>query len=222
MEIISVQGLGFRYGNEPVLKNINFRVRQGEFVCVAGVNGSGKSTLLKLLLKLLKPTEGKVDIFAKNIAYVAQKASSFNPDFPATVSEVVGMGFAVGVKVPWRERRRRIDKALEQMDMQEYSSKPIGKLSGGQQQRVLLAKALVSEPELILLDEPTVGIDNGAAVQICCLLGELNKRDGATLLMVTHDVPLILNHADCILQFEKGGGLRVTEPCAFYQDMALH
>lgn len=217
-----MQELYFRYENELVLKDINFQVRQGEFVCIAGVNGSGKSTLLKLLLKLLKPSEGKVEIFAKNIAYVAQKASSFNPDFPATVSEVVGMGFSVGVRVSWRERRQRINKALEQMDMHRYCEKPIGKLSGGQQQRVLLAKALVSEPDLILLDEPTVGIDNGAAIQICCLLGELNKRDGATLLMVTHDVPLILNHADCILQFEKDGGIRVTEPCTFYQDITLH
>ena len=222
MEIINVKALNFQYGNEFVLKNVNFQVNKGEFICVAGVNGSGKSTLLKLLLKLLRPTIGKVEILASNIAYLAQRASSFNSDFPATAAEIVGLGFPKGTRISLKERRQCIDKALAQMDMLDCRSKSIGRLSGGQQQRILLAKALVQRPELIILDEPTVGIDNGAATQICCLLGELNKRDGATLIMVTHDVPLILHHADRILQFEKGGSIRTLSPVDFYKDITLH
>lgn len=221
MEIITVKSLYFQYEKEPIIKNVSFNVKKGEFICIAGINGSGKSTLLKLLLKLLKPTLGCAEILTDNIAYLAQRASAFNPDFPATASEIVGLGIPVKSKLGLRDRRNHIDKALKQMDMLDYRNQSIGRLSGGQQQRILLAKALVKKPDLIILDEPTVGIDNGAATQICCLLGKLNKNENATLLMVTHDVPLILNHADRILQFEKGS-IKLSSPKDFYQDITLH
>jgi len=179
---------------------------------LAGVNGSGKSTLLKILLKLLKPTSGHVEMASANIAYLAQRAAAFNTDFPATAAEIVSLGFPAKQRISISERKYRIDKALMQVDMSEYRTKSIGCLSGGQQQRILLAKALVRQPELILLDEPTIGIDNGAASQICCLLSEINKNEGATIMMVTHDVHSILHHSDRILQFEKGGGIRIHTP----------
>ena len=222
MKIITANELHFQYNNEPILKNVSFQVNRGEFICVTGVNGSGKSTLLKLLVKLIKPTSGKAEIASTNVAYLAQRATSFNPDFPATASEIVDLGIPRGGFISLKERRRRIHKALKQMDMLEYYNKSIGNLSGGQQQRILLAKALVREPDVILLDEPTVGIDKAASTQICCLLGGLNKRDGATLMMVTHDVPLILNHADRILQFERGGGICLRTPDVFLNDITVH
>jgi len=186
---------------------------------MTGANGSGKSTLLKLLLNLIKPTAGYLEVKTTNIAYLAQRATAFNPDFPATAAEIVDLGFPQGKWLSSRERRQRIDKALWQMDLLNYRNKSIGRLSGGQQQRVLLAKALVRNPKLILLDEPTVGIDNDAATRICCLLGALNKREGTTLLVVTHDVPLILDHADRILQF-KNGGVHIQLPKAWLNTTA--
>lgn len=200
MEIIRVNGLCFQYENEPVLQDVSFNVKRGEFVCVVGPNGSGKSTLLRLLLKLLVPCAGHAEISASNIAYLAQRATAFNPDFPATAAEVVSLGLPFRCK----GRKKRIDSALGQMDMLGWRNKPIGRLSGGQQQRVLLAKALVNAPDLILLDEPTSGVDTGAADNICCLLSNLIRQNGATLMMVTHDSYLITHHADRILQFEKG------------------
>lgn len=222
MEIITVSELHFQYNNEPILKDVSFQVNRGEFICVTGVNGSGKSTLLKLLIKLLKPTSGKAEIASSSVAYLAQRATAFNPDFPATAAEIVGLGIPRGEWISLKERKRRVQKALEQVGMSEYFNKSIGNLSGGQQQRILLAKALVREPDLILLDEPTVGIDKAASTQICCLLAELNKREGATLMMVTHDVPLILHHANRILQFERGGGIRLRTPNDFLHDITVH
>ena len=218
--MITVNNLHFQYDNKNVLNDVNFCVNKGEFICIAGVNGSGKSTLLKILLKLIKPTKGQAEIATSNVAYLAQRATAFNPDFPATAAEIVDLGI-LG-KINRKERRQRIDNALSQMDMLNFRNKPIGKLSGGQQQRVLLAKAIIRNPELIILDEPTVGIDITAATQICCLLGELNKKSHTTLLMVTHDIPLIIHHADRILQFEKNGTIAVQSPTDFYQNIAEH
>ena len=225
MGIINVQGLCFQYEKKQILKNVSFQIDPGEFVCVAGANGSGKSTLLKILVKLLAPTAGTAEISTAKVAYLSQKATAFNPDFPATAAEVVGLGFPrrKGIsfkdsfKGSFKERRRRIDSALSEMDMLQYRSTMIGRLSGGQQQRVLLAKALVQEPELIILDEPTIGIDNGSIDQICCLLAELNKRCRTTILMVTHDIPLVLHHANRILQMEKDGSANLCSQKDFKQ-----
>lgn len=218
ISVISVTNLSFQYGSKNVLNDVNFCVDTGEFVCIAGVNGSGKSTLLKILLKLLKPSAGQIAINTDNIAYLAQRATMFNPNFPATAAEIVGLGI-LG-KESYKLRKQRINKALSQMDMLNFRNKPIGNLSGGQQQRVLLAKALVRNPQLIILDEPTVGIDTTAATQICCLLGDLNKNENATLLMVTHDIPLILHHADRILQLNPDGKISAKSPKDFYQEIS--
>ena len=190
MQIITVSELcfqyDFQYDSRPVLQNVSFSVESGEFVCMSGPNGAGKSTVLKILMKLLKPTSGYVRVMAENTAYLAQRAAFFNPDFPANVAEVVGLGLPKGVKNR-RDRRDSIQYALKQVDMTDFYNKPIGRLSGGQQQRVLLAKALAQRPDLILLDEPTASIDNGTCDQICCLLSDLNKKEGLTIVMVTHD-----------------------------------
>ncbi|MCL1998880.1 MAG: ATP-binding cassette domain-containing protein [Turicibacter sp.] len=176
-----------------MLENVSFSVSEGEFVCIVGSNGAGKSTLLKILMNLLKPTAGEVHISTSNIAYMSQK-TSFNPDFPANTAEIVGLGIPSGKRISLKERHTRVQSALLQMDMQNFSKKPIGKLSGGQQQRILLAKALVQEPDLIILDEPTSSIDYTTTNQIYHMLERFNKEQKITVVTVTHDTNLISSH----------------------------
>ncbi|MCL2351653.1 MAG: ATP-binding cassette domain-containing protein [Firmicutes bacterium] len=219
--IISVQNLSFSYRGEKLLCDVSFSLRRGDFVCVSGANGTGKSTLLKLMLGLLKPLSGSVGIaepYAGSVAYVSQRAASFNQDFPATVGEIVGLGLC-GVKRPGN-RKALIDDALAKAGLSGLGGSPVGKLSGGQQQRVLLAKALIGAPEIIFLDEPTIGVDSGAVVEICCMLAERCRRDKATIIMVTHDIPSIMGHASVIIHFEKTGVPRVMKPEEFLGEIS--
>jgi zinc transport system ATP-binding protein len=191
-------------------------VDKGDFLCVVGTNGTGKSTLLKLILNRLTPVEGEIKLFGelsqkfrdyKKLAYVSQKATDFNADFPATVEEIVSLGLYSrrGLFKPYsKQDREKVRDALERVGMYDYHKKLIGQLSGGQQQRVFIAKALVSDPEIIFLDEPTVGIDIKAVDSICCLLGELNSA-GITIVMVTHDISSILYHSNKVLVLSEDG-----------------
>ncbi|MCL2462948.1 MAG: ATP-binding cassette domain-containing protein [Defluviitaleaceae bacterium] len=222
MDIISVNNLSFSYHGEKLLSGVSFEVRRGDFVCVSGANGTGKSTLLKLLLGLLKPLSGTIEIeepYARSIAYVSQRAASFNQDFPAIVEEVVGLGLT-GIRkkteIKGKDRKELINDALAKVGLTGFNRKPMGKLSGGQQQRVFLAKALIGAPEIILLDEPTIGIDSGAVVEICCMLAERCQKDDVTIVMVTHDIPSIMGHASLIINFEKTGVPQVMKPDEFY------
>lgn len=216
MNILEVRDLSFSYPDKSILHRLSFNVEQGDFVCVVGTNGTGKSTLLKLILNILQPTEGEIRLFDKRadrfrdyskLAYVSQKATSFNRDFPATVEEVVSLGLysAKGFLKSYNSSdREKVAAALKRVGIYDYRKSRIGRLSGGQQQRVFIAKALVSSPEIIFLDEPTVGIDIKAVDSICCLLGELNKS-GITILMVTHDISSILYHSNKVLVLSEDG-----------------
>ncbi len=216
MSLLEVKNLSFSYPDKSILHRLSFSAEQGDFICIAGTNGTGKSTLLKLILNRLAPTEGEIKLFGvlshkfrdyAKIAYVSQKATDFNADFPATVEEIVSLGLYSrrGLFKPYtKQDRERIRSALEKVGMSDYSGKRIGMLSGGQQQRVFIAKALVSDPEMLFLDEPTVGIDVKAVDSICCLLGELNKA-GLTIVMVTHDISSILYHSNKVLVLSEDG-----------------
>ncbi len=170
--LIDIQNVSFQYDYTQVLKNISLRVEQGDFLALLGPNGSGKSTLLKIILGLLKPLSGEVQLFGESsatfkhrewIGYVSQKSNAFNSGFPATVQEVVKSGLTkkLGLfKRPGRNAKEQVEEALKAVGMDAFMHRNIGELSGGQQQRVFIARALVSDPKLLILDEPTVGIDH--------------------------------------------------------------
>ena len=192
-KVLEVKDLSFSYPDKSILHRLSFDVDAGDFMCIVGTNGTGKSTLLKLILNQLSPLEGEIKLLGTNsekykdfasIAYVSQKATNINRDFPATVEEVVSLGLysKKGLfKRNTKEDKKLIDSALERVGMLDYKHRQIGYLSGGQQQRVFIAKALISDPRIIFLDEPTTGIDIRAVDSICCLLGDLNKNSGITI-----------------------------------------
>ncbi len=211
--IIEIKQLFYRYEKDTVLENINLSVRQGSFLAVVGPNGSGKSTLLKLILGLLKTQKGEIYLFGKEISkfkewqqigYVSQKANSFNTGFPATVFEVVASGLTkkLGMFTFFKkEHAVKVLDALEAVGMKEFHKRNIGELSGGQQQRVFIARALVSEPKLLILDEPTVGVDAEHVNAFYQMLGDLNQKRGITLLLVTHDIGTVsekVTHVACL------------------------
>ncbi|PYZ98655.1 zinc ABC transporter ATP-binding protein [Alteribacter lacisalsi] len=197
---VEINNLSFAYNGRNVLEDINLKITEGSFLGLVGPNGSGKSTLVKCLLSLLKPDEGEICLFGQqlsrfddwsDIGFVSQKANSFNSGFPATVFEVVSMGLygKVGLfRFLTRKHKQEVRNAIEQVGMEEYMNANIGQLSGGQQQRVFIARALVSRPKLLILDEPTVGVDAKSVKRFYDMLKDLNVNQGITLILVTHDV----------------------------------
>lgn len=202
-KLVSVKNVSFGYGSERVLENVSLDIFAGDYIGIVGPNGSGKTTLLKIILGILKPSEGRVEIFGQradnfkdweSIGYVRQKATSFNPGFPATVEEVVAANIrskAAKLKKPVKARREMVYNALSVVGMQEYGRKLIGSLSGGQQQRVFIARALVNAPEVLFLDEPAVGIDIDSQRNFYALLEKLNRDMHITIVMVSHDIGII-------------------------------
>ena len=234
-KVLEVKDLSFSYPDKSILHRLSFDVDAGDFMCIVGTNGTGKSTLLKLILNQLSPLEGEIKLLGTNsekykdfasIAYVSQKATNINRDFPATVEEVVSLGLysKKGLfKRNTKEDKKLIDSALESVGMLDYKHRQIGYLSGGQQQRVFIAKALISNPRIIFLDEPTTGIDIRAVDSICCLLGDLNKNSGITIVMVTHDISSIIYHSNKILVLsEDGSGEVMTSEEFNSQSMLAH
>lgn len=198
--LIEINDVSFAYGDRTVLDGVNLTVMPGEFVSLLGANGSGKSTLLKLLLGELLPQRGTILIMGQTparfsdwtkIGYVAQNKAASYGGFPATVEEVVLAHLYEKIgrfKLPGKKARAKVMRALEIVEMAEYARQPIGELSGGQQQRVLLARAMINEPEMVLLDEPTTGVDAHNALLHFELLSRLNREQGLTVLVVTHDM----------------------------------
>lgn len=211
--LIELNNLYFTYGCHPVLENVNLKIEVGESVGLLGPNGSGKTTLLKLILGQLRPDSGTVKIFGEDahslkeryrIGYVSQRATNFNTEFPATIREVVASG-----RVPKRglfrlltsKDYRQVDSVLEKIGLADLCNKPVGTLSGGQQQRVFIARALVAEPEILIMDEPTVGIDASAQSNFFELLKRLNRRENLTLLIVSHELEglsTVINRQACL------------------------
>lgn len=198
--VLEISRLSFTYGCHTVLDDINLNIDSGEVVCITGPNGAGKTTLLKLLLSQLKPASGTIKLFGVDsarfeeryrIGYLSQRATHFNTQFPATAREVVVSGRTpkVGLFKPLlKEDFIKADQALEMVGMTEFANELVGNLSGGQQQRVLLARTLVCEPDLLILDEPGTGVDRGALDAVYQLLKTLNRQQGTTMLIVTHEL----------------------------------
>jgi len=205
--MIKLNNVSFRYTqSNEIISNFSFGVEPGDFICIIGRNGAGKSTLLKLISGILPPTAGKIETSKSVMSYLPQKATLFNQDYPATVEEIVGLDLK-------KRNRAKIRDALAKVEMDGYLKNRIGRLSGGQQQRVFIAKTLIREPDIIFLDEPTAGIDPSSSADICCLLSELNKRYNLTIIMVTHDIFSIADHANKILCFEENSQkIKILKP----------
>jgi len=209
--IIAVQDVSFFYGEDEVLKNVTLDIHTGDYVGVIGPNGAGKSTLLKIILGLLPAASGTVKLFGteishftdwQKIGYVPQKVTNFEEHFPATVREIVAMGrYRKLQKRTTADDKKAVRDALEQVGMWDQKDRLIGDLSGGQQQRVFIARALVNQPEILLLDEPTTGIDQEAQDGFYGLLRKLNKDFNLTLLLIAHDIERITRevmHIACL------------------------
>lgn len=206
--LIEVKDLSFSYDNqEEILKGINLSLQKGDYLGIIGPNGGGKTTLIRLILGLLKPSKGSIKLFGQDITnfkdkskigYVPQKLVNLDTNFPATVEEVVAMGL-YPKKPPFtlldKSDRGKINIALERVDLVDLRNKLIGELSGGQQQRTFIARSLVSDPEIIFLDEPTVGVDIKAQENFYTLLEKLNREFDLTLVLVTHDIDVVVNES---------------------------
>jgi zinc transport system ATP-binding protein len=204
--IIQLQNVCFSYGKEDVIKNVSLSIHKGDYVGIIGPNGGGKSTLIKLMLKLLTPTAGTIELFSRDIktfkdwykiGYVPQRMY-VEINFPVTVQEMVAMG-RYGARglfhFPTSEDKQKSLQALKQVDMFEYRNHHISDLSGGQQQRVFIARALASEPEVIFLDEPTVGVDVKTQKQFYSLLRKLNRDLDLTLILVSHELDIVAHES---------------------------
>jgi len=212
---IELKGVCFGFGGAPVLSDITFSVDKGDFLGLIGPNGSGKTTLLKLILGLYPLKSGSIKLFGTDIpsfrewsriGYVPQKATS-NTDliFPATVKEVVSMGLLSGKKFPKvvsPKDDKLIIAALKTVGMESLRDRRIGELSGGQQQRVFIARALISDPDVLFLDEPTTGIDQATQESFYKLLGELNGR-GITIVLVSHDIGKITRYVTKVASLNR-------------------
>jgi zinc transport system ATP-binding protein len=206
--LISVENVSFHLNGLEVLQNISFAISPGDFLALIGPNGSGKTTLIRIILGILKPTEGKVIILGeevnqfsqwRRIGYVPQKATHLDPYFPASVREVVAMGLLSQKRFPRflsRQDEALIDRALEQVDMKPLKGRRIGELSGGQQQRVFIARAIVNGPDVLFLDEPTAGVDAEMQARFYEMLAALNQKKGLTIVLITHDIGVITKHVN--------------------------
>lgn len=208
--MIEFKDVSFSYPEAPVLHHVDFRMEDGDFVGILGPNGGGKSTFLKLALSLLKPTLGTININERRISYISQVTSISDASFPATVREVVSFGL-VGTKprLSGKQAKQRIDEALEQVHLKELEHRLVNELSGGQMQRVKIAKAIVSKPSLLVLDEPDAGMDEESHHALVHLIQDLHKEK-VSILFVSHH-PHDLEEADRIYFIEDGRMLTYEE-----------
>jgi zinc transport system ATP-binding protein len=203
--VVEMENVCFSYNGKTVLEDVHLSIGKGDLLAVIGPNGGGKTTLLKLMMGLLQPDSGRISVMGKNpsrvtakIGYVPQNVH-INNSFPISVIDVVLMG-RLGIDGKFKrfsgKSRNLAYQALERMDMAEYAESKIGHLSAGQRQRVLIARALVTEPALMLLDEPTASIDTGGQVEFYKLLNRLDKD--ITVVVVSHDLLVISNYVQSV------------------------
>ena len=217
MKIVDVDHLSFEYGNRRVLHNLNFSIRQGDYAVLTGENGSGKSTLMKVLSGELESAKGRVVIAGSDsltaalhrirIGYMPQNGTSRNAFFPATVEEIMETGMYHPFWKKWavKDKKERICRTLEEMGMKDALNRRIGELSGGQQQRVMLARVLISKPQLLLLDEPAVGVDQESLRQLAAVLKRRNQEEAMTIFLITHGNQAVFSGANRFFRMEEGG-----------------
>ena len=206
MDLIQIKDLSFSYpAKKDTLKHVNLKVKKGTFTCIVGENGSGKSTLLKCIIGLNKGYRGEIKK-ETHIGYLPQK-SEIQSNFPATIEEVVLSGtISNNVKSIFykKDDREKAKHVMDKLGIFDIRKKCFADLSGGQQQRVLIARALCATKNIIILDEPTNGLDPSIARQIYELLNKLKKEEKITILMVSHDIERALDYADTVIELKDG------------------
>lgn len=214
-ELVRTEQLSCSYGEGRVLEDISLVVESGDYVGIVGPNGSGKSTFVSSLLGLCPISAGSAFLFGQSCAsfnqwarvgYLPQSLQLLNPIFPASVGETVGLGLLSRKRFPRRlsrTDRECVDIKLKELDIYDIKHQLVGELSGGQQQRVLLARALVNNPELLILDEPTAALDPETRERFYQLIASLNRTLGVTVMLVTHDSGGIGKHASKMLYLDK-------------------
>jgi len=206
LNVVEIKNLTVRYDSVKALDDVSFLINQNDFLGIIGPNGAGKSTLFSCMLGLLQNYEGEIKFFGqdikkskkylKEIGYVPQKPI-FEKNFPATVREVVRMG------LPRNVPEKRVDEVLQQVWIHELANRRIGELSGGQQQRVFIAKALVSEPKILILDEPVTGIDASSTEIFYSILRDLNQNQNITIIWSSHDLDAVNKLANKVACLNK-------------------
>ncbi len=202
--MIKFENVSFSFEKQEVLNNVSFQLGNGEFVGILGPNGGGKSTFLRLAIGLLKPQSGKITIDEERISYISQTTGANDESFPATVQEVVASGLTSGKFHPFltKKDKNKIECILNEMELAPLRHRLVNELSGGQAQRVKVARALISDPSLIVLDEPDAGMDEHSHERLMETIGYLHKK-GIGLLFVSHH-PEDLKEADKICFIEDG------------------
>ena len=204
MNAIEIRNLTVAYGENIALENLNLDVEAGSLMALVGPNGAGKSTLIKTILKFLKQITGEIKINGKSLAYVPQR-NSVDWDFPTTLFDVVEMGCygRVGLfKRVNKEEKQKVLKAIEQVGMLDFKDRQISELSGGQQQRAFIARALVQEADIYLMDEPFQGVDSTTEKSIVDILKKL-KSEGKTLIVVHHDLQTVPTYFETVTFINK-------------------
>ena len=216
MTLININNLSFAYDQKEILKNINLKLERGEFLAISGENGSGKTTLVKILTKELPIKRGFVEIFGEDIndfdnfqkiGYVPQLNESSNISFPLTCREYVILNLYNNFgkfKRPTRENMKTVEDIFRILNIENLIDKPFNKLSGGQQQRVMIARCLVNKPEVLILDEPTVGIDQVNKEDFLDLLLHLNKKHSLSIIIISHEMEFIKNYVNKVVVLKEG------------------
>lgn len=221
---IAVENVSFGYTGDIVLKNLDFHIQSGEMVTIIGGNGVGKSTLMKLILGELVPDSGRIKLLGedvrsmkdfKKIGYVPQGNVANKVTFPITCKELVCLelyddfGF---IKVPKKRHKQRSEEMLRGMGLEKYIHTPVNELSGGLQQRVMIARAMINEPELLIFDEPTAGVDEKSKVHFAEVIQKLNDEYKITIVLVTHELDWVKENlkTDYIYELKNGGIVNVS------------
>ena len=214
MSILEVKNLSFSYSGQTVLKNINLKITEGDYIALLGPNGSGKTTLIKLLLGLLPSQKGKINLFNnalqefntwQNIGYLEQKTITPR-NMPMTAFAVVRLGLLStkkGLKLFNKEDNTKTNLVMKKLHCYSYKDKLFSELSGGQQQRVLLARTLINDPKFLILDEPSTALDSSSREEFFEIISALNKENKTTILLVTHDISQVGKYVNKFLVLDK-------------------
>ncbi|MGE3310059.1 MAG: metal ABC transporter ATP-binding protein [Limisphaerales bacterium] len=205
--VLAVEQARLGYGRNVVLRDVTVQIRQGEFWCLLGPNGEGKSTFIKALLGAIRPLRGKISLrpdFAnrRRLGFVPQECD-LNPILPTTVSEFIAGGF-VGLSLDASVRANRLKRILDMLGLPRMRDRSFWTLSGGQRQRCLIARALVRDPLLLIVDEPTAGLDLAAAAGLLEIITDLSRSRGITIVFVTHDLQIAAQRASHVAMFKNG------------------